>query len=193
MRWIAVILVCFFLSSCAGCLSSTVYKSAPAPSQPSQTTPAQDSYIEYSDVDYHFSFQYPKDWNIQVVNEKIQRGNQHTVILKGNNLDKGGTIMISDNPSGLTFEKMIENWKNDAKNDFKDFKLVSESRITVDGTDAFRVEYTTTEIQQKPWHFVLVSLVKNNYMIIINLGTGTENFSREQQSINTIISSLKFT
>jgi hypothetical protein len=143
-------------------------------------------------ANYHFSFTYPKDYTIQVADAFAANRNTHQVVV-GKYIDRGlvgGVIMVSDKPAGMTVDNVIDNWHTNDKSGFTNFQSISDSRITMDNTDAYRMEYTA--YKKGPRHYISVIVFKNNNQYSALFLDETDHFLQEQKNFDTILSSIKF-
>jgi len=158
-------------------------------------------FLKYNNSKLNFSIQYPSNWEI---NEKISspalENNSSTIEIRSpfegpqDLVQEQFLISLNKLPKNITFNEYVDSALNQFQNDYRDFKLISNTSTMIENHNARKLAYSYTAGEDP----LSIKIIMNDNIIddgnkvyVLSIGTPPEKYYDFLNIIQTINDSFK--
>ena len=158
-------------------------------------------FLTYNNSKLNFSIQYPSDWEINERNFTPELENiSSTIEIKSpfegpqDLVQEQFLISLNILQENNTFNEYVDNALNQFKNEYRDFKLISNNSTIIDNHNARKVSYSYTA-GVDPLSIKLIMnhniISDGNKVYVLSFGTPPDKYYNYINIIQTMINSFK--
>ena len=159
------------------------------------------TFLTYNNSKLNFSIQYPSNWEVNERKFNSELDNiSSTIEIKSpfegpqDLVQEQFIISLNRLQENITFNEYIDNALNQFKNEYRDFKLISNNSTIIDNHNARKLSYSYTAGVDP----LSVKLIMNHNIIsdgnkvyVLSLGTPPDKYYNYINIIQTMINSFK--
>lgn len=147
------------------------------------TNKRYENYIEYNG-NTGVKFAYPSTWVSVGVEGKIEFINPDDTLMRVN-------FGSADFPTGMTFEQFMKASEEGIKQVMELKSEVQEERINLNGKEAYKLDYSATQNDDKTIHTIQVAFVDDGSIYILTVFSNEESFENNREELEKILTTFR--
>ena len=160
-----------------------------------------DSFSNYTNSKFNFSIQYPSDWNLTENQLRPELANTSSTIeitspFEGSKdlLQEKFLININKLQENITFNEYVDNALNEFKNEYRDFKLISNNSTMIDNHNGRKLSYSyIAGIEPLSIKLIMIHNIisDGNKVYVLTFGTPPDKYYEYLSSVQKMVNSFK--